>query len=210
MSSSKCKKNKPIIGITGGIGSGKSLVASFFSELGCAVIKADELAHEILEESETKQFLLKYLGNNIIKPNNTLDRKKIADIIFEDIEKKKLVESYIHPRVIERQNHLIQQYQSEDRYKAIVLDVPLLIESSLKHICNLVIFIESDFKLRCQRVRKSRGWTEEEISRREKFLFPNYLKRSIADVILYNNSTIDNCKRQVEKIFSRFISSADC
>ena len=204
------KKQKPIIGITGSVGSGKSLVASILAELGCAVIDADKLAHDILIQPETKKFLSKYLGSDIIKPDNTLDRKKIADIIFEDIEKKKLVESYIHPRVIERQNHLIQKYQSEDRYKAIVIDVPLLIESSLKSICDFVIFVDSDFDIRADRVRKSRGWPKEEISRREKFLYPNYLKRSIADVIIYNNSTIDACKRQVEKIFSRFISSADC
>ncbi len=204
------KNNKPIIGIIGGIGSGKSLVASILGELGCAVIDADRLAHEILEEPDTKRFLSENLGEDVIKSDNSLDRKKIADIIFSNVEKKKLVESYIHPRVIERQNHLIQKYQSDKRYKAIVIDVPLLLESSLKHICDLVIFVESDFKIRSERVRKSRGWSEEEISRREKFLYPNYLKRSIADVIVYNNSTVDDCKYQVEKIFSRFISSADC
>jgi len=201
---------KPIIGVTGAIGSGKSLVASILEELGCALIDADKLAHEILELPETKNFLSEHFGSNIIRPDNTLDRKKIADIIFKDIEKKKLLESYIHPRVIEKQNRLIQQYRSENRYKAIVIDVPLLIESSLKHLCDLVIFVDSDFRIRSNRVKKSRGWTEEEISRREKFLYPNYLKRSIADVIVYNNSTVDECKRQVEKIFSRFISSADC
>ncbi len=200
----------PIIGIIGPIGAGKSLVASILKDLGCAVIDADRLAHEILEQPETKKFLSEQFSPEVIRPDNSLDRKKIADIIFSDIEKKRILESYIHPRVIEKQNYLIQQYRSENRHKAIIIDVPLLIESSLKHLCDLIIFVDSDFKIRSERVRESRGWTEQEIYRREKFLFPNYLKRSIADVIVYNNSTVDECKRQVEKIFSRFISSADC
>jgi dephospho-CoA kinase len=200
-------KQKPVIGLTGQIAAGKSLVAGIFAELGCAVINADVLAHEILEEVETKKFLRQRFGEDIFTSDGCVDRKRLGTVVFNDADRKKELEGFIHPRVIARQRELIEAYQADDRYKAIVIEVPLLLETGLQAECNWVILVEADLSIRQSRVCKNRNWSEEELSRREKFLYSIYLKRAVADAIVYNNSTIDACRQQVEKIFSRIISS---
>jgi dephospho-CoA kinase len=200
-------RRKPVIGLTGQIAAGKSLVAGMLGEMGCAVIHADILAHEILEADETKIFLRERFGKEVFAPDGRVDRKRMAAIVFTDAERKRELEGYIHPRVMARQRELIGQYQADSRYKAIVLEVPLLFETGLQIECNWVILVEADLKIRQSRVRENRSWSEEELSRREKFLYSIYLKRSVADDIVYNNSTVDACRQQVEKIFSRIISS---
>ncbi len=201
------RHHKPVIGLTGGIGSGKTLVASIMSELGCVSINADRLAREILECGEGKKFAEKEFGKDVIGPEGNIDRAKIADIVFNDIRKKKALEGYIHPRVISRQDELIAQYQKNSSFKAIVIDVPLLIETGLQKICDYVIFVDCDFVIRKNRVIQYRRWSEDELARREKFLFSIYLKRSIADAIVNNSFTIDRCRGQVEQILSRIIPS---
>jgi len=200
-------KRKPVIGLTGQIAAGKSLVAGILAELGCAVINADVLAHAILNESETKIFLRERFGGEIFTPTGEVDRKRLGAIVFSDVGRKRELEEFIHPRVIARQRELIEAYQTDEQYKAIVIEVPLLLETGLQAACEWVILVEADLSIRQSRVCKNRNWSEEELSRREKFLYSIYLKRAVADAIVYNNSTIDACRQQVEKIFSRIISS---
>ena len=202
--------HKPVIGLTGQIAAGKTLVSGFLADLGCAVIHADRLAHEVLEAPETHHFLKNHFGESIFTPKKTVDRQKLAKIVFDDAEKKHLLESYIHPRVIEQQDRLIAQYRLDPAFKAIVIEVPLLLESGLKDRCDYIILVEADLTIRQVRVARNRGWDEKELSRREKFLYSIYLKRSVADAIIYNNSTFDACRQQVETIFSRLISSVPC
>jgi dephospho-CoA kinase len=171
------------------------------------VIHADQLAHEVLSAPETREFLRAHFGEGIFTPAGPVDRRKLAAVIFIDPEKKRTLEDYIHPRVIARQDELIAGYRQDSAYKAIVIEVPLLLESGLKDRCDYIILVEADLPVRQLRVIQNRGWDEKELLRREKFLYSIYLKRSIADAIVYNNSTFDACRQQVEIIFSRIISS---
>ena len=122
-----------MIGLTGPIGAGKTTVANVLAGRGCAVISADELAHEVFEEPGTKEFLNKNFGPAVINGCGRVDRQALADRVFGDREKIRLLEGIIHPEVIRRQEALIARFQAEPEVKAIVLDVPLLIESGLKH-----------------------------------------------------------------------------
>jgi dephospho-CoA kinase len=201
------EKKKPVIGLTGQIAAGKSLVAGMLGELGCAVIHADLLAHEILAEAETKIFLRDRFGDGVLGPAGEVDRKALADIVFADSARKGELEGFIHPRVIRRQRELVRQYRTDPNCKAVVIEVPLLLETGLKEECDWIIVVEAGLSIRQARVGRNRNWSEKELSRREKFLYSIYLKRSVADAIVYNNSTIDACRQQVEKIFSRILSS---
>lgn len=198
---------KPVIGLTGQIAAGKTLVSQFLSDLGCGVIHADVLAHEVLNSAAMADFLRTTFGESVFTVEGRVDRRKIGEIVFADAEKKRRLEGYIHPRVIARQDELIAEYRQDPAYKAVVIEVPLLFESGLKDRCNYIIVVEADRPIRQQRVMQNRGWDEKELSRREKFLYSIYLKRSLADAIIYNNSTFDACRQQVETIFSRIISS---
>ena len=203
-----CKKI--VIGLTGPIGAGKTLVAKILLEFECAVIDADALVHEILQEKTAKDFLRDNFGDKVFDASGRLDRKKMADIVFADPDKIRKLEAFIHPLVIQRQQLLIDKYRQEPAVRAIVLDIPLLIESGLKHLCDIVILVDAELQIRQNRVSIKRNWSPLELARREKFFFSIYLKRSIADAIVNNNSTIEACQKQVERIFSRIISSVPC
>jgi dephospho-CoA kinase len=201
---------KPIIGLTGTIGAGKTEVGKILADLGCAVISADALAHQILEEAPAKEFITNNFGPGVLDADGRVNRKKIGELVFSDAAKLRLLEGFIHPEVKRRQAVLIDGFQADSEKKAIVLDVPLLIESGLKHLCDWVILVDADREIRQKRVGQSRGWSKEELARREKFFYSICLKRSVADAIVYNNSTIEACRQQVETILSRIISSVPC
>jgi len=199
-----------VIGLTGPIGAGKTLVGSMLRELGCAVINADDLAKEILSEPRGVEFVRNQLGATCVRTDGTLDRKAIAEMIFSRPEKKKQIEDHIYPVLHERQNRLMAAYQADPAVKAIVIESPLLIETGLKSLCDRVILVVAEVRLRRKRVAAYRRWSPDELVRREKFFLPIHLKQSIADDILVNNSTIDACRQQVKKAFSQMISSDTC
>lgn len=195
-----------ILGICGMIGSGKSLASEILEGLGCVVISADKLAREILDSNDAREFLLRNFGSEVIGPYG-VDRKKLADIIFEDPVKKQLLEDYIHPRVIEEQSRLIKHYKqhSKDR-PAIVLDTPLLIEVGINRDCDYVVFIDSPRSLRLKRLYEKRGWQEYELLRRERYMLPAIVKRSIADAIIFNHSTVASLETQLKLLLFKISS----
>ncbi len=207
MSSNTENARKPVIGLTGQIGAGKTLVASILADMGCAVIDADVLAREVLNEPEGVEFVRKSFGDKCIDAEGKIDRKAVADVVFSDIEKKNQIESYIYPLLQERRIALTERHEADSSIKAIVVESPLLIETGLKRLCDLVIIVLADSEIRLKRVGIGRSWSRQELLRREKFFLPIHLKCSIADVIVYNNSTIEDCRERVENIFSRVIFS---
>jgi len=207
----RCNQTKkPVIGLTGTIGSGKTTVAGMLNDLGCAVIHADSLAHRVLEEDAGKEYLLTQFGSGVLDESGKVDRKRVADIVFSDPAKIRVLESFVHPEVIRRQAALVENLRADPSVRALVLEVPLLVESGLIRSCNWVILVDADISIRLERVARTRGWSREELVRREKFFFSIYLKRSLVDAIVYNNSTIEMCRQQVDLIYSRIISSVSC
>lgn len=204
------QSRKPVIGITGPIGSGKSLAASILRDLGSAVIDSDEQARQVLSEPAGIEFVRRHLGPECITAEGGIDRKAVADVVFSDVGLKKLLEGFIYPEIASRRAALLQQYQADTAIRAIVLESALLIEIGLKHQCDRVILVYADLEIRQARVVETRSWNREELIRREKFFWPVYLKCSIADDIVYNNFTADACRRQIEEIFSQTISSVTC
>jgi len=207
LDSDRNERKKPVIGVTGQIGAGKTLVASMLRDLGCAVIDADDLAHKILSEPQGVAFVREHFGDGCIDRDGKPDRKAIADIVFSDLGQKQQLESYIYPRLNERRELLTAKYQADPAVKAVVLEAPLLIETGLKSLCDRVILVVAGLAVRQERVRAYRSWSGQELIRREKFFLPIHLKQSLADGIVSNSSTPDYCRRQVEEIFSRIISS---
>jgi len=203
-------RRKPIIGVTGPIASGKSLVASILQGLGCAVIDSDAQGHQLLSEPAGVDHIRTHFGRQCIRADGTVDRHAVADVIFDDVGRKQQLEEFLYPQIAEWRKLLVHKYQADTAIKAIVLESALLIEIGLKRQCDHVILVHADLSIRIPRVEKTRFWRPEELLRREKFFWPVHLKCSIADDIVYNNSTVDTCRRQVEEIFSRIISSAAC
>ena len=124
----KTNHNKPIIGILGGICSGKSTVAAEFARLGCAVIDADKMAKDLLDEPKFSRKYVKLFGKDLLNSDGKIDRGKLAEAAFSDPAKLEAFTKIIHPPVLEKTNNLIETYKKTISFAAIVLDIPLLAE----------------------------------------------------------------------------------
>jgi dephospho-CoA kinase len=157
---------KPILGIVGGIGSGKSYVASLFAKQGAHVIDADRLGHLALQDTQIKKQIKERWGEDVFNDKDEVDRKKLASIVFAQPQEKARLESMVFPFI--RQGILddIHQYQSDNRVKLFILDAAILLETGWKEHCDAVIYVDASESTRLKRVA-GRGWTMEELQRRE-------------------------------------------
>lgn len=193
---------KPIIGIIGGIGSGKSFVASLFAELGALVIDSDQLVHAAYQRQDVRQTLLDWWGTAVFKSDGSVDRKAIAARVFTDESERLKLENLIHPLVNAHRDRLMDEAQADDRVTAFVWDTPLLVETGLHRLCDAVIFVDTPLETRLERVKK-RGWDAQELSRREKSQLPLDKKRKVSDHCVSNAADADTARNQVRLIFSR-------
>jgi dephospho-CoA kinase len=202
---SKSKK-KPIIGILGGISSGKSTVAAEFAKLGCKVIDADKIVHDLLQKTGVRKKITNLFGQAILNSAGEIDNQKLAKVVFADTEKLLSLNKIIHPLVLERTEELIERYNLQSQIKAIVLDMPLLAEVGWAKRCDRLIFVNCKRKIRIDRAKKMKGFDENQIKIRENFQISLDKKASIADNVIDNNSDFQALVRQVADIFSYIVN----
>jgi dephospho-CoA kinase len=199
--------HKPVIGLAGGIGSGKSAVAQEMARLGARVFDADAMAKQELNSQEVKDTLLDWHGPEILDPDGSVSRPRLADRVFDDPEAKAKLEMLIHPRVRRRRQELMREAESDDSVKAIVLDVPLLFEVGMQATCDAVVFVDTPEDVRLARVAESRGWDPAELKRREKTHKSLDFKKVRADYTIDNGSDRELLRQQVERVFPKILSS---
>ena len=195
-------KKKPIIGILGGVGSGKSTVAEEFVKLGCKKIDADKIAHELLGEPVVKNKVVASFGKAVLGSAGEIDHKRLADIVFADGNKLSTLNKIIHPYVLERAEELIKQHSRQNQVRAIVLDMPLLVEVGWDKRCDRLIFVDCKRQLRADRAKKMGFFNENQHKIRENFQISLDKKAGIADNIIDNNSGFSALAEQVTNIFS--------
>ncbi len=198
---------KPIIGILGAIASGKSTVAAEFAKLGCKVIDADKIAHKLLDKNGIKQQVLDSIGQDVLDSSGKIDRKKLADIVFNDNRKLSILNSIIHPPVLERINQLIEQYNNQDNVKCIVIDMPLLLEVGFDKRCDRLIFVECEEKIRADRARKMGLFDKNQLKMRENFQISLDNKARTADNRIDNSSDYEALIKQVAEVFSGIVDN---
>ncbi len=199
-------KKKPIIGILGGISSGKSTVAAEFAKLGCKVIDADKIVHELLQKTGVRKKITTLFGRAILNSAGEIDNRKLAKVVFANTEKLLLLNKIIHPLVLERTEELIERYNHQSQIKAIVLDMPLLAEVGWAKRCDRLIFVNCKRKIRIDRAKKMKGFDENQIKIRENFQISLDNKASIVDNVIDNNSDFQALVRQVADIFSYIVN----
>lgn len=203
----KRKVRKKIIGILGGICSGKSTVAALFGKLGCGVIDADKIAHQMLKKTLIKKELQRSFGSGIIDRKGKIDREKLADVAFKSRRKAAQLNRIIHPPVLSRIEQFIKEYNRQPNIKAIVLDVPLLAEVGQAKRCDKLIFVKCSRKKRLQRAKKSGLFDENKLKKLEKFQISLDRKKKIAENTIDNNAGKDIVKKQIAEIFSEFMEN---
>ena len=190
-----------VVGLTGGIGSGKSLAAQFFSQLGALVIDADQLARSAIERgSEGFDEVLLRFGDTVLK-NGDIDRVALGQIVFENPEAKKDLEEIIHPRI---RAEFEEAVASLNPGQIMVYEIPLLVETNAADRFDFVITVESDPELRRQRLR-ARGMFHSDIEKRMASQATEEERRAVADCVLTNDGTEDDLLRQVENIWESTI-----
>ena len=190
-----------VVGLTGGIGSGKSLAAQFFSQLGALVIDADQLARSAIERgSEGFDEVLLRFGDTVLK-NGDIDRVALGQIVFENPQAKKDLEEIIHPRI---RAEFEEAVASLNPGQIMVYEIPLLVETNAADRFDFVITVESDAELRKQRLR-ARGMFHSDIEKRMASQATEEQRRAIADCVLTNDGSEDELLRQVENVWESTI-----
>lgn len=187
------------IGLTGGVGSGKSTVSSYMHELGIPVIDGDKLAREaVIPGSRAMAEMRKAFGPHIFLPDGSLNRLKMGEIVFNDEEKRQKLNSIIHPFIWHRTREELIRAQ-EDGFPVMVLDMPLLLEISWQLRVEEVWLVEVPLEVQIARVISRDGFTREQVMERIGKQMPTTNKMNYADVIIDNSRSVEDTRRQVRE-----------
>jgi len=190
------------VGLTGGIGAGKSTVADMFSKLGAVVIRSDELARQVIEPNTPGfQKVLSRFGNQILQENGSIDRQKLAQIVFNDQNSLKDLEEIIHPLVRNKTNELIE---SQTQETIVVNEVPLLLEKKMEKMFDFLVVVISSEKNRINRLQK-RGISEPEAKKRMSLQVSDEARKSSADFLITNDGNIDQLEADVAKVWQALL-----
>jgi len=186
------------VGLTGGIGAGKSTVADLFSKRGAVVIRSDELARQVIEPQTPgfKQVTSRF-GNEIINDEGNIDRAKLAQVVFNDDGALKDLENIIHPLVRERTNQLMSEQTSET---IIVNEIPLLLEKKMESLFDFLVIVISSEKNRLERLSQ-KGVSEDQAKARMAKQVNDQDRKAAADFLVVNDGNLDQLEADVQKIW---------
>ena len=194
------------IGLTGGIGSGKSTAAGRFAELGALVIDADALAREVVEPgTEGLAAVVAEFGEQVLDGAGRLDRPALARVVFGDDAARRRLNAILHPRIRARAAELIA---AAPPGTVVVQDVPLLVETSQSGRYDLVVVVEAPDELRVRRLGRDRGMPAEEVRARMAAQATDEQRRAAADVVLVNDGTPEDLRAKVDALWAERIASA--
>jgi dephospho-CoA kinase len=195
---------KRIVGLIGGIGAGKSTAANRFAERGAVIVDADRTGHEVLREAEIKERLQAIFGKEILDTKGEVDRTKLGSLVFARPENRQKLESVVHPRMAEHFREKISLALADPKVPMIVLDAAILQEVGWDSICDEVIFVDVPREIRLERLKTNRGWSEEELARREAAQGPIEQKRAKASAIIDNAGDPEACRQAVDRLFDKW------
>ncbi len=202
-----------VVGLTGGIGTGKSTAAEYLKSKGFAHIDADQIGRDITADGSPMLLVLNSIfgpmgeygveGVDILKENGSLDRKALASIVFTDMNKKLKLDEVMFKAIIAETERLVELY-SEDDPVGILIDAPLLFEAGLDKKCDLVLLIVADIDVRIHRVCVRDGATEQEVRDRINSQMSDEEKIARSHVIVDNSGSFEELEKQLENFFSKF------
>jgi len=196
-----------VLGLTGGIGSGKSMVAEIFARLGAVVIDADQLAREVVEPGQPAlREIRATFGPDVLLPDGRLDRPKLADIIFANSAERAKLDAITHPRIRARMDEEIKARRSGPG--VLIVDIPLLYENERTKSVEKVIVVWVDPQTQLRRIRQRDGLSDEAARQRIAAQMPLAAKRARADHVIDNTGSLEDTRRQVEAIYHLYAPAA--
>lgn len=201
-----------LVGLTGGIGSGKSTAAQRFAAHGCAVLDIDGVAREVVQPGEPAlEELVARFGRDILLADGSLDRPKLAEVVFHDDDARLDLERITHPRVAARVAERIQalvQSQEVPGPQLIVVDHPLLVETGQAVRFEAVVVVEADIESRVRRLVESRGMPEEDVRARLRIQSSDEERRAVATHVIDNNGDLASLYTQVDEVHADLLTRA--
>jgi len=191
----------PVIGLVGGVGAGKSAVArSLQALLSAEILDADEAGHRALQDESVRTRLVTRFGREILSPAGEIDRKRLARLVFGETPQQQTnrrdLENIVHPWIRTDLLARLEAIREKGVADVVLLDAPILLESGWNSLCDAVAYIDTPWNVRLKRV-ESRGWSAEELQKREASQMPLDEKRRRSDVVLDNSGDVAMASRQL-------------
>ena len=194
-----------VIGITGGIGSGKSTVSDIIKKNNFPVIDCDEISRELTQKDNTVlDEIRRCFGASVFDDNGNLLRQELANIVFSDSSKKKILEDIVVTRIFE----IVQDDLSKHRSlgtKLVFIDAPLLIETGLNRLCDVCVLVTADIETRINRVEKRDGINRDRVLERINNQMPESEKKAVADELIDNSGSIEYLNNSVERLINKYV-----
>lgn len=193
-----------LVGLTGGVATGKSTVAAMFGRCGAIVIDADQLARQVVEPGKPAwRDIVRTFGPRILHPDRTLDRQALADIVFKSPRKLRRLECIVHPRVARLQSRLTRTIAERQPDAVVIYEVPLLFEAGVDKRVDEIIVVTADRRTQIERLARRTGLSRAEILRRIRSQMPLAQKRRRADVVLDGTLPLPRLGRLVARVYGR-------
>ena len=201
--------SKPVIGLLGGVGAGKTAVAEELEKLGCRRIDGDAIGHALLRDAAVRGRLRAEFGPEIFDAGGEVDRSVLAGIVFDDADRLADLNRILHPLIRERIVEQIHLADAEADTSGVVLDAAVLLEAGWDELCSGLVFVQADADERAQRVRAGRGWDEATWRGREKMQISLDTKRARGDYMIDNRFSAAYLPQRVRSFFELIRRTAD-
>jgi len=204
----------PVIGLVGGIGSGKSTVAARLEALGAFVIDADKVGHALLGQSPVRERVVERFGPQVLAPAEAeggppvIDRGALGAVVFADPAARKALETIVHPRMRHTFEKAVARVTRRGEAKAVILDAAILYEAGWDKLCDLVLYVDAPRDARLDRLAAERGWDDAALAAREKAQWALVEKRGRADLEVSNAAGPDDLAAEVDRAWARVPSLA--
>ncbi len=194
-------ESRLVLGLTGSIGSGKSTVARIFQGLGAEIIDADKVGHSLLEKKEVRESIVKSFGSSVLDKEGKIERRKLGTIVFRNKRRLEELNSIIHPLIFSE----IKSRITFSEARIIMIDAAVLLEAGWDSLVDKVIVVNASYKTRKKRIKESNLLSSKEVEGIIKAQFSQDEKIERADFLIENEDGIEESKRQVERIWSKFV-----
>lgn len=198
-----------VVGLTGGIATGKSTVLGIFRSLGAQVISADEIAREVLRpHTDVYQAVVESFGPQYVRPDGELDRAALAHLIFGDRTARQRLDEITHPAILNRISEEVGKARAAGTKQPIVVEVPLLFEANARDLVDKVLVVASEHGTQFARLKRRTGWPDEQVEAAIASQIPLPLKISLADWVIWNDGPLQETDQQVRKIWREMQKAA--
>jgi dephospho-CoA kinase len=191
-----------IVGLTGGIATGKSAVTARFKERGAAIIDFDAMTREVMKpDMRAWKDIVAFFGESVLNDDRTLDRARLGEIVFADPEKRIKLEGFIHPRLFEVYSRRIAEIEQNDPDALVLVDTPLLVEVKLQSMFDKILLVHATREEQMKRLSTRDGLDEEAVLARLSAQMPTEDKIEHAHYVIHNSGSLEDLEREVDKVF---------